>query len=274
MSRMHWDKSPPPGLARSRPYQGVRVRDPVKELLRRKRSLEPRGARTAPPTAEATAHAAQPAFTRGSFAESPAAAAGGDRWRGAAAAGGGLQTSWSSSEYNQPDAAAQTPAFPTASALTDVYMQTLGPSYAMLAYTHTPLLTNFGAPGSGPQMELPDSGLTYLPWVQPIATISTVPNQVQFGPGSSALPGSPLIHMPLSMSLTTMIAQLEAPGTDHPQRSEHQMDLDLQDPSLDEDPGLEADAPDLLDKLLEERKRNGEEDDKDSYSSSLFISNE
>uniref|UniRef100_A0A8C2YWK1 OCA domain-containing protein n=1 Tax=Cyclopterus lumpus TaxID=8103 RepID=A0A8C2YWK1_CYCLU len=251
-----------PSLSPSLSLSRVRVRDPVKELLRRKRSLEPRGARTAPPTAVRTLVLRNdpPAGTRtSSFAESPAAAAGGDRWRGAAAAGGGLQTSWSSSEYNQPDAAAQTPAFPTASALTDVYMQTLGPSYAMLAYTHTPLLTNFGAPGSGPQMELPDSGLTYLPWVQPIATISTVPNQVQFGPGSSALPGSPLIHMPLSMSLTTMI---------------HQMDLDLQDPSLDEDPGLEADAPDLLDKLLEERKRNGEEDDKDSYSSSLFISNE
>lgn len=36
--------APPSALARPKPYQGVRVRDPVKELLRRKRSLG-----TAPP---------------------------------------------------------------------------------------------------------------------------------------------------------------------------------------------------------------------------------
>lgn len=39
-----------PALARSRPYQGVRVRDPVKELLRRKRTLELHSAKAAPAT--------------------------------------------------------------------------------------------------------------------------------------------------------------------------------------------------------------------------------
>lgn len=42
--------APPSALTRPKPYQGVRVRDPVKELLRRKRSLELHSAKTAPPT--------------------------------------------------------------------------------------------------------------------------------------------------------------------------------------------------------------------------------
>ncbi|XP_054453812.1 POU domain class 2-associating factor 1 [Anoplopoma fimbria] len=295
---MHWEKSPPPGLSRSRPYQGVRVRDPVKELLRRKRSLEPHGTKTAPPTADVATHNNQSSYLHGMFVSDvaePLAAVGDGGlqqcagWRAAPSAGGVLQpavTSWSSSGYNQQDAPAQTLAYPPNSTITtDVYMQTLCPSYTMLTYTHTPLLTNFGAipvaqaPGSFPQMELPDSGLTYLPWAQPITTISTMPNQVQFAPGSAALPGSPLVHMPLSMSLTTMIPQLEAQGPDHqqildlPQRSEHQMDPDLQGQSLDDDPGVESEAPSLLDKLLEDQKGDDEEEDKDSYSSSLFIPN-
>ncbi|XP_068441928.1 POU domain class 2-associating factor 1 [Clinocottus analis] len=326
---MHWEKSPPSGLVRSRPYQGVRVRDPVKELLRRKRSLEPQGSRTAPPTSDAATHnvthnathnvthnathnATQLAYTRGDSMVSgfiissvvplrrlkdgsyqrcfrttgssliqqsvevlnadwltprvfePAAADGALQscagWRAAAA------SPWSPSEYSQQDAPA-----PASTLSADVYMQTLCPSYTMLTYTHAPLLTGFGslpvAPGSIPQVEFSDSGLTYLPWAQPITAIATMPNQVQFGPGSAPLAGSPLVHVPLSMSLTTMISQLEAPGAERPQM----LDPDLRGPSLEEDPGLEAEAPSLLDKLLEERK--GDEEDKDSYSSSLFISN-
>ena len=136
-------------------------------------------------------------------------------------------------------------------------------------------------PASIPQMDLPDSGLTYLPWAQPLTTISTMPSPgVQFAPGSAALPGSPLVHMPLSMSLTTMIPQLEAQGVDPhpqildlPQRSDQQLDPGPQGQSLDEDPGVEAESPSLLDKLLEAQKDDGSEQDKDSYSSSLFISN-
>lgn len=41
--------APPSALARPKPYQGVRVRDPVKELLRRKRSLALQSTKTAPP---------------------------------------------------------------------------------------------------------------------------------------------------------------------------------------------------------------------------------
>lgn len=133
------------------------------------------------------------------------------------------------------------------------------------------------APASLPQVELQDSGLTYLPWAQPLTTISTMPNHgVQFAPGSAALPGSPLVHMPLSMSLTAMIPQLEPQGMDPqpeileiPEHSEQQ----AQGQSLNEDPEVEAESPNLLDKLLEDHKEHGEEEDKDSYRSSLFIPN-
>uniref|UniRef100_A0A3B3YNL1 POU class 2 homeobox associating factor 1 n=1 Tax=Poecilia mexicana TaxID=48701 RepID=A0A3B3YNL1_9TELE len=166
---------------------------------------------------------------------------------------------WSTSDYNQQDSAAQTLAYPAASALTaDVYMQTLCPSYTMLTYTHTPLLTNFGvmAPGQSPlaQMERPDPGLAYPLWAQPLTTISAMPNPgVQFASGSAALPGPPLVHMPLPMSLT--------------------LDQEPQDHSLEENPEEEPVSPNLLDKLLEDQKGHDDEEDKNSYSSSMFLPN-
>ncbi|KAM9853539.1 uncharacterized protein pou2af1 [Aulostomus maculatus] len=198
----------------------------------------------------------------------------------------GLQpavTSWASSDYHQPDTSAQTLTYPAAPTLTaDVYMQTLCPSYTMLTYTHTPLLANFGtipvapAPCPIPQVELPDSGLTYFPWAQPLTTISTVPSSgVQFAPGPATLSGSPLVHMPLSMSLTTMIPQSTEPQPqilDQPHHSD-QINPEPQDPILDEDPGIESETPNLLDKLLEDQKDSSEEEGRDSYSNSLFIQN-
>ncbi|XP_037830141.1 POU domain class 2-associating factor 1 [Kryptolebias marmoratus] len=302
---MHWEKSPPSALGRSRPYQGVRVRDPVKELLRRKRSLELHNAKTTQSAVDVVAHHNQSLFTQGAFGSE--VAAGSPSEQSAAASDEGLQCEgwkavpsvtnaglqpavmpWSSPDCNQQTSTPQTLAYPATSALTaDVYMQTLCPSYTMLTYTHTPLLTNFGtipvASGQSTlsQMELPESGLAYPLWAQPLTTISTIPNPgVQFSPGSAALPGSPLVHMPLSMSLTTMIPQLEAQGLDPqphiielPQHSEDQLDPEPQDQSLNEDLEVEPESPNLLDKLLEDQKRHGEDDDKDSYTSSLFLPN-
>ncbi|KAF7646532.1 hypothetical protein LDENG_00186690, partial [Lucifuga dentata] len=294
---------PPPVQARSKPYQGVRVRDPVKELLRKKRSLEQHSTKTAPPTADVVPHSNLSSYTQGIFGSE---GAGGSSAEPSAAAGdGGLQFSgwraplkacsaalqpaappWSSPEYTQQDPSAQTAAYPSTPALTaDVYMQTLCPSY-MLTYTHTPLLTNFGtipvapAPASLPQMDLQDSGVTYLPWAQPLTTISTMPTSgVQFAPGAATLPGSPLVHMPLSMSLTTMIPQLEAQGVDPqlqildlPQRSDHQLNPEPQAQSLDEDQVIEPESPNPLEKLLEDDKEEGEAEE-DSYSSSIFMPN-
>lgn len=62
--------------------------------------------------------------------------------------GGGLQlgaTPWSPTDCGQQDSSTQPMAYSATPALAaDVYMQTLCPSYTMLTYTHTPLLTNFG----------------------------------------------------------------------------------------------------------------------------------
>ncbi|XP_071761660.1 POU domain class 2-associating factor 1 [Centroberyx gerrardi] len=302
---MHWEKSPPSVLARSRPYQGVRVRDPVKELLRRKRGQEPHSTKTAPPTVDVVPHNNQSSYAQGSFGFEVASGSSADP--SATATDGGLQstgwkapptataaglqaavTPWSSPDYNQQDPSAQPLAYPAPPTLTaDVYMQTLCPSYTMLTYTHAPLLTNFGtipvapAQASLPQMDLQDSGLTYLPWGQPLTTISTMPTSgVQFTPGSATLSGSPLLHMPLPMSLTTMIPQLEAHGLepqpqilDLPQPSDQQLNPAPQPRSLDEDPEVEPEPPNPLEKLLEDPKEEGEEEGKDSYSSSLFIPN-
>ncbi|XP_060902008.1 POU domain class 2-associating factor 1 [Labrus mixtus] len=298
MRNMHWEKSPPAALARSRPYQGVRVKDPVKELLRRKRSLEPHSTKTAPPTVDVVSHSNQSSYTQGVFtsdtvsSELPAVSDAGQLfagWKAAASAtttsSASLQTAvtpWTSSDFNQQDrSAAQSFAYTSTPALpADVYMQTLCPSYTMLTYTHTPMLTNFGnipmAPASAalPQIELQDSGLTYLPWAPPLTTISTMPNTgVQYASGHAALPGSSLVHLPMSMSLTTMIPhvvdpQLQVP--DPPQHSEA-LDPESHDQCLDEDPDVGSEPPSLLDKLLEEQKNDDEEENKNSYSSAYFV---
>ncbi|XP_029923423.1 POU domain class 2-associating factor 1 [Myripristis murdjan] len=304
---MQWEKSPPPVLGRSRPYQGVRVRDPVKELLRRKRGLESHSTKSAPPAVDVVPHnnqsSSQSPFAQGNFGFEATSGSSGVPL--ATVSDGGLQCAgwkapptattasfqpavppWSSSDYNQPDPSAQTLAYPATPALTaDVYMQTLCPSYTMLTYTHTPLLTNIGtipvasSPASLPQMDLQDSGLTYLPWAQPLTTISTMPTSgVQFSPGSAPLPGSPLVHMPLSMSLTTMIPQLEAQGLEPqpqilelPQPADHQLNPEPRAQTLDEDQEVEPEPPNPLEKLLEDPKEEHEEEGKDTYSSSLFI---
>uniref|UniRef100_A0A673C057 OCA domain-containing protein n=1 Tax=Sphaeramia orbicularis TaxID=375764 RepID=A0A673C057_9TELE len=265
----------------SRPYQGVRVRDPVKELLRRKRGLETPNSKTAPPTA-VRAPSQSNLYHIFHWLSSAATSDGGLQcpgWKApppaTSTALSPADTQWPSTDYTQQDPSAQTLAYPAPPTLTaDVYMQTLCPSYTMLTYTHTPLFSNFGVtPASLPQVELPDSGLTYLPWAQPLTTISTMSSPgVQFAPGSAALSGSPLVHMPLPMSLATMIPQLEFQGTDtQPQVLDHQLGPESESQALDEDPDVEQESPNLLDKLLEDQKEDDGEEAKDSYSSSLFI---
>lgn len=102
-----------------------------------------------------------------------------------------------------------------------------------------------------------------------------MPNQ--FASSSAALSGSPLVPVPLSMSLATMIPQLGAQGGEPqsqilelPLNSDHQLDPEQQGQALTESPEDAPESPNLLDKLLEDHKKQ-EEEDKDSYSSSLFI---
>lgn len=95
---------------------------------------------------------------------------------------------------------------------------------------------------------------------------------VQFSTNPAALPGSPLVHMPLS--LTTMIPQSDTQPQilDLQQSPNQHLDCEPQGESLDGDVGVDSESPSLLDKLLEERKAEGCED-KDSYGNSLFITN-
>uniref|UniRef100_A0A671M760 POU class 2 homeobox associating factor 1 n=1 Tax=Sinocyclocheilus anshuiensis TaxID=1608454 RepID=A0A671M760_9TELE len=80
---------------------------------------------------------------------------------------------------------------------TDMYVQPICPSYTvvgpspMLTFTHTPLFTNLAtmstSSSSLPQVEVPDSSLTYIPWAQPLSTISTLTTP-QFFPVPLTLP--------------------------------------------------------------------------------------
>ncbi|XP_033833132.1 POU domain class 2-associating factor 1 [Periophthalmus magnuspinnatus] len=269
---MLWDKSQPAAEVRSRPYQGVRVKDPVRELLRRKRTAAPPTSKTTAPTVEVGPSISQGLF---SSSESPAALSEGcSGWRAVPASSCSVQPSllpWSAPDCSPQDGLAPSQSYSVATALstgTDLYMQTLCPSYTMLTYTHAPLLTNFGTipvapvPTPLPQMDT-DSGLTYLPWT----TMSS----------PTALSGSSLLHVPLSMSLATMIPQLDPqvsnvdsqilgtplqPVTEGPSEGQSE-----------EEDHEKQESPSLLDKLLEEQKADDEEEDKDLYSDSIYVTN-
>ncbi|XP_064828963.1 POU domain class 2-associating factor 1 isoform X2 [Oncorhynchus masou masou] len=241
---MHWKKSPSSGQPDEKPYQGVRVRDPVKELLRRKRGLLLHNAKTVPPRAVGVLNNNLPSYAQRGWIAQPAATA--------------LQpmNHWSYPEYlQQHDPITSTTT--TLPLTTDTYMQPMCPSYtvvgpsSMLTYTHTPLFTNFGtlAPTSTalPQVDLQDSVLTYIPWAQPLTTIPS--SGVQFASHPATLAGSQLL--PMSMPVTPTMPQQDP----QPQPME-------QHPAGDEEPNP-------LEKLLEDQ----DQDDKYTYvnSSSIFI---
>uniref|UniRef100_A0A3B4A706 OCA domain-containing protein n=1 Tax=Periophthalmus magnuspinnatus TaxID=409849 RepID=A0A3B4A706_9GOBI len=244
---------------RSRPYQGVRVKDPVRELLRRKRTAAPPTSKTTAPTSNrkaviSTSNTLLCFLHSGSLfssSESPAVLSEGcSGWRAVPASSCSVQPSllpWSAPDCSPQDGLAPSQSYSVATALstgTDLYMQTLCPSYTMLTYTHAPLLTNFGV--------MP----TPLP---------------------TALSGSSLLHVPLSMSLATMIPQLDPQvsnvdsqilGTPLQPVTEGQSEG-----QSEEEDHEKQESPSLLDKLLEEQKADDEEEDKDLYSDSIYVTN-
>lgn len=107
-----------------------------------------------------------------------------------------------------------------------------------------------------PQMDL-DSGVTYLPW-----TAVSSP---------AALPGSQLLHVPLSMSLATMIPQLDVQASNgEVQILDQPLHPDQEGQSVNEEAEEKQESTNLLDKLLEETKADTE---KDPYSNSIFGTN-
>ncbi|XP_051935032.1 uncharacterized protein LOC127609233 isoform X2 [Hippocampus zosterae] len=204
------------------------------------------------------------------------------QWRGSLTANrNGLQqaiTAWSSPDYSQEVTSTQPQACRTGPTLTaDVYMQTtLCPSYTMLTYTQTPLLTNVGTipvaatTCSLPQMDLPDLGCAYLPWTHPLTTLSTVISGVQFASGSTPMSGSSLVHTPLSKSLTNKDTDSQHQILEALQYSD-QTNPKLHNEVRDEDQEVELETPNLLDKILEDQGKDEDSGGKVSYSNWFYL---
>ncbi|XP_036393213.1 POU domain class 2-associating factor 1 [Megalops cyprinoides] len=210
---MHWEKLPSSEQS-CRPYQGVRVKDPVKELLRRKRGAEAN--KPTPTTAVVVPNStfsSHPQIGASGFVE----AAGGEVLDAPAGDGGAVCTGWIAqptattlqplTQWPCPDYMPFDPNSSTFS--TDMYVQPVCPSYtvvgpsSVLTYTHAPLFTNFGprapTPAALPQVDLPDASVTYIPWPQPLATLTTP--TVQCPPGAAPFAGPQLVSLPLPVSV-------------------------------------------------------------------------
>uniref|UniRef100_A0A671M9F4 OCA domain-containing protein n=1 Tax=Sinocyclocheilus anshuiensis TaxID=1608454 RepID=A0A671M9F4_9TELE len=229
----------------SKPYQGVRVKDPVKELLRRKRG---NAARTTPPTAVMVPSNTLPSYTHA-----------GNSLNDSLVDVGGLCTGWIAqttsttalqplSHWTPPDQH-HDPAVPPH---TDMYVQPICPSYTvvgpspMLTFTHTPLFTNLAVShkvtlshcfyfrcleiSSLPQVEVPDSSLTYIPWAQPLSTISSSVMQAPSMPAALTTPQ----FFPVPLTLPVISPEPEPQQVETPQAPEGTLALEK---LLEEDEG-------------------------------------
>ncbi|XP_048838204.1 POU domain class 2-associating factor 1 isoform X2 [Brienomyrus brachyistius] len=173
---MHWEKSASAERTSSKPYQGVRVKDPVKELLRRKRGNDLNSAKSAPGTAVVVPNTILSSYPQIALEEGTACSG----WI-AQPAPTTLQSvaPWPCTEYLPTEhggSAYASDMYPMCPSYTVV-----GPPSVLTYATHTPLFTNFASrpsPSSAlPQLDLPDSSVTYLPWAQPVATFSAAATQ-------------------------------------------------------------------------------------------------
>ncbi|KAJ8280608.1 hypothetical protein GJAV_G00056840 [Gymnothorax javanicus] len=215
---MHWEKMPPPEQPSPRPYQGVRVKDPVKELLRRKRRARFINSKSPPPTASAkvvvpnTVLSSHPQVGPSDFFEMAGSVS-----EVPAVENGTFCTGWiaqatpaplqSVTHWPCPDPLTLDP---SSSAHTmDMYVQPMCPSYtvvgpsSMLTYAQTPLFTNFGtrtlASTPLPQVDLPaDASVTYIPWTQTLTTVP--PPAVQCTPGPASFSAPQLVSLPIPLS--------------------------------------------------------------------------
>ncbi|XP_053362769.1 POU domain class 2-associating factor 1 isoform X2 [Clarias gariepinus] len=166
--------------ASSKPYQGVRVKDPVKELLRRKRGNT---VKTLPPTAVVIPNNTLPSYTHVGSSRSALNESAIDV--GALCPGWVAQPSstaafqplghWAPTDYFQHEQTLST----LPSATSDMYVQPVCPSYAVvgpssvLTLAHAPLFTNLGTISSSssglPQIDVQDGSLAYIPWAPPLS---------------------------------------------------------------------------------------------------------
>ncbi|XP_003212754.1 POU domain class 2-associating factor 1 isoform X2 [Meleagris gallopavo] len=212
---MHWQKSsaseqqPQP-----RPYQGVRVKEPVKELLKRKRG-NVHNATAAAATTVVLPHQPLPSYTpMGQPCIDVDAAA--PPLPGAEE--GALCSSW----LSQPSPSSLQPltqwtTYPdymsheaaSCPYTADMYIQPVCPSYTLvgpssvLTYASQPLITNFtprsSTPAVVPQLEVTEQQppITYFPWPQPLSALPAP--TLQYQPASSTLPTPQFVPLPISI---------------------------------------------------------------------------
>uniref|UniRef100_A0A2K5CI71 POU class 2 homeobox associating factor 1 n=1 Tax=Aotus nancymaae TaxID=37293 RepID=A0A2K5CI71_AOTNA len=205
--------APEQASAPARPYQGVRVKEPVKELLRRKRGHATSGAAPAP-TAVVLPHQPLATYTTvGPSCLDMEVSASAVTEEGALCAG------W----LSQPTPATLQPLAPwtpyteyvpheavSCPYSADMYVQPVCPSYtvvgpsSVLTYASPPLITNVttrssATPTVGPPLEGPEhqAPLTYFPWPQPLSTLPT--STLQYQPPAPALPGPQFVQLPISI---------------------------------------------------------------------------
>ncbi|XP_053943023.1 POU domain class 2-associating factor 1 isoform X2 [Cuculus canorus] len=212
---MHWQKSSAPEQQpQPRPYQGVRVKEPVKELLKRKRGTVHNAGATAATTV-VLPHQPHPSY-------SPMGQPCADMDVAAPALPvtdeGALCSGW----ISQPSPTSLQPltqwtTYPeyvsheavSCPYTADMYVQPMCPSYTLvgpssvLTYTSQPLITNFAprstTPAVVPQLEVADQQppLTYFPWAQPLSALPA--STLQYQPASSTLPGPQFVPLPISI---------------------------------------------------------------------------
>ncbi|NXG43998.1 OBF1 factor, partial [Psilopogon haemacephalus] len=203
--------SAPEQQPQPRPYQGVRVKEPVKELLKRKRGNVHNATATTATTVVLPHQPLPPYSPMGQpcidMDVTTSALPVTDE--GALCPGWISQPSptalqplpqWSSYPDYMSHEAVSSPY------TADMYVQPMCPSYTLvgpssvLTYTSQPLLTNFAprsaTPAVVPQLEVAEQQppLPYFPWAQPLSALPA--STLQYQPASS---GPPFVPLPISI---------------------------------------------------------------------------
>ncbi|XP_048418248.1 NF-kappa-B inhibitor delta-like [Stegostoma tigrinum] len=217
--KMHWQKSSS-DQSQQRPYLGVRVKDPVKELLKRKRKNIENTNTTTNSTQMVLPHLSMTCYSQIGHPIFPEADIPSPSVQHAEE--GTFHTTWlpqSSSATLQPlPQWSPCPEYSlhetvNTSYMQDMCMQPVCSSYAVVgppsvvSYTPQPLLSNFGmncqsrapTPGGVPQLDLADQqpALSYFSWSQ---TLSSLPTPVAPCQSNSLQPMPPqFVPLPISV---------------------------------------------------------------------------
>ncbi|KAJ1189245.1 hypothetical protein NDU88_005995 [Pleurodeles waltl] len=228
---MHWQKTARSDPQQQRPYQGVRVKEPVKELLKRKRGTLSNAScfnipdavpaptvtlphQSIPGYSTIDPHCIDLAVTTSQLPMTDE---------------GGLYTGW----ISQPSSGTLQPLAQWAACTDytshemvscpytgDVYVQPMCPTYtvvgssSVLTYASQPLLTNFASRNSTtgvvPSLEFAEqqAPITYFqPYYQPIATLPATPLQYQSPPAMAT--GPQFVPFPFSISDAAVPLQVD-----------------------------------------------------------------